>query len=250
VSTILLLDLDHTLYPSTAPTLTAVDSRITRFIETRLALPFEQADQLRRDLCVAHGTTLRGLEILHGVSRDEYTDFIQDLADHLMPAPDPELRGWLLAATRRRPTYLFTNARRDWARRCLAHLGLSDLLGDDAGTMKGADVLDARVSGAETAPRSALAGVFDIDFMGWEGKPNPEAFARVERHLDARHPGVASYVFADDRLDNLAAAHARGWRTVWVRPHDAKPDAGAFGSLGSNAHRIVDRLTDLDPEAL
>lgn len=250
MSTILLLDLDHTLYPSTAPTLTAVDARITRFIETRLSLPPERADQMRRDLCAAHGTTLRGLEILHGVSRDEYTDYIQDLADHLMPVPDTALRDWLLTASRRRPTYLFTNARRDWAHRCLAHLGLSDLLGSDAGATTGADVSDTRVSGVASASSSALAGVFDIDFMGWEGKPNPVAFERVERHLDVRHPGVASYVFADDRLDNLAAAQARGWRTVWVRPHDAPYDAGAFGSLGSNAHRVVDRLTDLDPETL
>jgi putative hydrolase of the HAD superfamily len=225
VPSILLLDLDHTLYPSTAPTLAAVDARITRFIETRLDLPADKADQMRRDLCAEHGTTLRGLEMLHGVGRGEYTDFIQDLEDHLMPAPDPRLRAWLMAAARRLPTYLFTNARRDWADRCLGHLGLTDLLEE-----------------SPEAP-ALLGGILDIDFMEWAGKPHREAFEKVERYLADRHPVAAGFVFADDRLDNLAAARARGWRTVWVRPHDAPPGLGAD-------HRIVDALIELDPDTL
>jgi FMN phosphatase YigB (HAD superfamily) len=170
---------------------------------------------------------LRGLEVLHGVSRNDYTDFIQDLEDHLMPLPDPRMRTWLLAAASRLPTYLFTNARRDWADRCLSHLGLKDLL----------------ELGGSPAGRPVLGGILDIDFMEWAGKPNREAFAKVERYLIERHPPASDLIFADDRLDNLAAARARGWRTVWVRPHDASPSIGAD-------HRIVDSLFDLDPETL
>lgn len=234
MSAVLLLDLDHTLYPSTAPTLAAVDARITRFIETRLALPAPVADQLRRDLCAAHGTTLRGLELLHGIGRDEYTDFIQDLEDHLMPVPDPALRTWLTTAARRLPTYLFTNARRDWAARCLLHLGLEDL-----GRRRG----DGEGEGAFSADFPLFGGILDIDFMEWAGKPNREAFEKAEKHLEARHGTVAGIHFADDRLDNLAAARARGWRTIWVRPHDAPPGDGA-------GHLVVDHLTALDPDAL
>lgn len=235
MSAVLLLDLDHTLYPSTAPTLPAVDARITRFIETRLSLSAGRADQLRRDLCAEHGTTLRGLELLHGVSREEYTDYIQDLGDHLLPDPDPGLRAWLITAVARRPTYLFTNARRDWARRCLDRLGLSDLLRDDNENGKDA--------GGSSAAGRAFGGILDIDFMGWTGKPQASAFEKAEEFLRARHPGVAARVFADDRLDNLDAARARGWRTVWVRPHDAPPGLGA-------GHRVVAALTELDPEEL
>jgi putative hydrolase of the HAD superfamily len=237
VSTVLLLDLDHTLYPSTAPTLPAVDARITRYIEMRLDLPFERADQMRRDLCAEHGTTLRGLELLHGVSRHDYTDFIQDLGDHLMPDPDPRLRAWLIAAASRRPAYLFTNARRDWADRCLARLGLSDLVHDER------DDENTRASGGSVAGGRVLGGILDIDFMGWAGKPQASAFEKVDDFLRARHPELAARVFADDRLDNLDAARARGWRTVWVRPHDAPPNLG-------EGHRVVDSLTELDPEAL
>jgi putative hydrolase of the HAD superfamily len=232
VPSILLLDLDHTLYPSTAPTLMAVDARITHFIETRLSLAPDRADLMRRTLCAEHGTTLRGLEIHHGISREEYTDFIQDLGDHLMPAPDPHLREWLVKTSQRLPTYLFTNARRDWADRCLRHIGIDDLV------YGGEDVL-----GGGGVTTGLLAGIFDIDFMAWEGKPNRAAYEKVESHVFARHAEESDLIFADDRLENLVAAQMRGWRTVWVRPHDAPPGLG-------QGHHIVDRITELDPEDL
>lgn len=247
MSSILLLDLDHTLYPSTAPTLVAVDARITHFIETRLALPPEEADLLRRTLCAEHGTTLRGLELLHGISREEYTDFIQDLADHLMPTPDPEVRAWLIAHAARRPTYIFTNARRDWADRCLRHIGIHDLIREDGTRAHGFPGVEGILNEVpEEKAREAipgLAGIFDIDFMAWEGKPNRAAYEKVEAHVLARHPDKSELVFADDRLENLVAARARGWRTVWVRPHDAPAGLGG-------GHHIVDRITELDVDAL
>jgi putative hydrolase of the HAD superfamily len=246
VSSVLLLDLDHTLYPSTAPTLPAVDARITSFIETRLALPSDLADQMRRDLCAEHGTTLRGLEILHGVSRDEYTDYIQDLGDHLMPDPDPRLREWLIAAAAFHPTYIFTNARRDWAHRCLERLGLSDLHGDMQSVTGETQAKHENDAGGDSAAGRVFGDILDIDFMGWAGKPQPSAFEKVEAFLRARHPGSEARVFADDRLDNLAAARARGWRTVWVRPHDA-PRASLDAGAG---HRVVDSLLELDPGKL
>ncbi len=230
---ILLLDLDHTLYPSTAPTLLAVDARITHFIETRLKLTPQDADLMRRSLCAEHGTTLRGLEIHHGISREEYTDFIQDLGDHLMPAQDPELRDWLVDISQRLPTYIFTNARRDWAERCLRHIGIHDL------------VTAERFGGGVVSPPGigGFKGVFDIDFMAWEGKPNRAAYEKVESHLFAHHPEDSDLIFADDRLENLVTAQMRGWRTVWVRPHDAPAGLGG-------GHHIVDRITELDPEAI
>jgi putative hydrolase of the HAD superfamily len=240
MSPVLLLDLDHTLYPSTAPTLDAVDRRITEFIGKTLEIPEDHADRMRRDLCAEYGTTLRGLELLHGVGREEYTSFIQDLEDHLMPAADLRLREWLITAARRRPTYLFTNARRDWADRCLIHLGFSDLL-----------VADPDIT-------AVIRGILDIDFMEWVGKPDPGAFARVERFLETHgllptHPSTPAAFFADDRLDNLAAARERGWRTIWVRPHTAAQGAeGAAVTAIAEAsgHRVVDSLLELDPETL
>ena len=234
-SRILLLDLDHTLYPSTAPTLNAVDGRITRFIETTLGIPEEHADRMRQTLCAEYGTTLRGLEELHGVSREVYTAFIQDLEDHLMPPTDPHVREWLITAARTQPTYLFTNARRDWADRCLVHIGISDLIHADS-----------------------VREILDIDFMEWVGKPHASAFEKVEKFLLEKHPSIfeegnAELIFADDRLDNVEGARARGWRTIWVRPHTVA--LGAEGAAvtaiaAASGHQVVDSLLELDPETL
>ena len=214
MSRVLLLDLDHTLYPSTLPTGDAVDARITHYIGQYLGLPHEDADALRRELSAQYGTTLKGLEILHGVDKEHYCDFIQDLEDELMPPPDLRLREWLLKARERIPTYLFTNARRDWADRCLACLGLTDLFPD----------------------------ILDIGFMEWIGKPEAAAFFKVENFVRERH-GDVRFVFIDDRLDNLEQARLHGWTTIWVKPHDAVPESGS-------AHRIVDSLLELDIESL
>ena len=223
MSAVLLLDLDHTLYPSTVPTGGAVDARIVRYIGEYLGLPQTEANALRHELSMRYGTTLKGLEILHGVDRDHYCDFIQDVEDELMPPFDPALRKWLVAAGKKAPTYLFTNARRDWADRCLTSLGLSDLLAEGE---------------TGTSASGGLRGILDIGFMEWIGKPEAGAFAKVERFIRGRH-GDARLIFVDDRLDNLEQARRQGWQTVWVRPHDevSKQDPG---------HRKVDSLLELD----
>ncbi len=232
---ILLLDLDHTLYSSTLPTGDAVDARIAQYLRNHLNLSFDAADALRQDLSARYGTTLKGMEILHGVDRERYCDFIQDLEDEQMPPPNPLLREWLIAVGGKVPTYLFTNARRDWVDRCLTSMGFNDLLAEN--------------SGGENP--GTLLGIFDIGFMEWIGKPEVEAFTKVEAYVRERHPSLTEIIFADDRLDNLEQARLRGWSTVWVRPHDAinaRPFDSAQGP--SRDHRVVDSLLELDPETL
>jgi len=242
MSRVLLLDLDHTLYPSTLPTAYAVDARITDYIGRHLGLSPEKADALRQELCARYGTTLKGLETLHGVNRENYCDFIQDVEDSLMPTPDPRLRAWLSALKGRIPTYVFTNARRDWADRCLACLGLSDLVAhasEDSETLEG---FEAPAVEETPAVRGALLGILDIGFLEWRGKPEAEAFSRTEGFVRGRH-AEARILFADDRLDNLEEARRHGWSTIWIRPHDA--DAGL-----SAGHRWADSLPELDIETL
>ena len=233
MSRVLLLDLDHTLYPSTSPTGDAVDARIAQYLCNHLNLSFDAADALRQNLSARYGTTLKGMEILHGVDRERYCDFIQDLEDELMPPPNPLLREWLITAGKNIPTYLFTNARRDWADRCLISMGFDDLFSKDPAL---------KIPGT-------LRGILDIGFMEWIGKPEQEAFARVEAFVRERHPSTREIVFADDRLDNLEQARSRGWSTIWVRPHDAVVGRGKSSFAPTN-HRVVDSLLELDPETL
>jgi putative hydrolase of the HAD superfamily len=217
-SLILLIDVDHTLYPATAPTLTAIDARITLFIQERLGLSWEVADLMRRTLCTDHGTTLKGLHLDHGTDPEGYFDFIQAVEGEHLPHPDLALREWLLGLSI--PAYLFTNARRDWAERILAAMQLGDLLGADR----------------------PLLGIFDIVHGAYAGKPNDDAYAAVERDLKAAHGPNICPMLLDDRLDNLDAAHSRGWKTGWIRADEFIPDL----SLSENLrHPRFSSLRDL-----
>lgn len=251
---ILLLDFDHTLYPSTLPTLKAVDDRITLYIQTHLGLPPEEADRKRVRYCEEYGTTLRGLELRHGVDREHYCDFIHAVEAHHLPPPDPALHDWLARVPH--PCYIFTNARMDWAVRGLMAMGLEGIL-PEAGAAWGLKVapaapaaLAATAERDEAAPRSPwpgprLKGILDIAFMEWQGKPHADAYAKADRHLREAHGEDILVHFADDRPDNLMAAREAGWKTIWITP---APTAG--GPWGASFDRIARSLTALDPETL
>jgi putative hydrolase of the HAD superfamily len=241
---ILLLDYDHTMYASTLPTLKAVDARITLYVQTFLGLSAADADATRVRLYSRHGTTLRGLEQEHGVDRHHYCDFVHAIDQHHLPPPDPALLAWLGRVPH--PLYLFTNARRDWVERGLHAMGLSDILPEDARTERVATESPAVTAALPSlAGNPRLHGIFDIDFLDWEGKPHAPAYAKVDAHLRARHGDDLHITFADDRTDNLATARARGWTTIWIQPHDA-----AAIPSGYEFDRAVSSLTRLDPERL
>jgi pyrimidine 5'-nucleotidase len=254
---VLLLDFDHTLYPSTLGTLKAVDDRINLYLRTYLGLTPDGADALRVELWDKYGTTLKGLEVLYGVDRHHYCDFIHAVGAEDLPPPDPVLRGWLARVPH--PVYLFTNARMDWAVRGMRAMGLGDLLPEaEAAAAKDAvAALDAAAREAAGPGRGApaadaaggifprrLEGIFDIAYMDWEGKPNPAAYAKVDAHVRARHGARARIHFADDRMDNLESARAQGWTTIWIHPHTAGP------VRGDEFDRVAPSLTRLDPATL
>ncbi len=250
-SVVLLLDFDHTLYPSTLGTLNAVDARINLYMQTFLGLGREAADALRIKLWDQYGTTLKGLEELYGVDRNHYCDFIHAVGPEHLPPPDPALQDWL--ARMPHPVYIFTNARMDWAVRGMRSMGLGGLLpeAEAAAARDAASALDAGADSAAGADRSAgrvfprrLEGIFDIEYMDWEGKPNRPAYAKVDAHVRARHGEEARIHFADDRMDNLESGRARGWTTIWIHPHTA-------GTVrGDEFDRVVPSLTRLDPVTL
>lgn len=248
MSRVLLLDFDHTLYPTHLPTLKAVDDRITLYIQTFLGLPFEEADRTRLRFCEEYGTTLRGLELRHGVDRAHYCDFIHAVDRGHLPPPDPALHDWLRRVPM--PCYLFTNARMDWAVRGLRSMGLEGLLPvDGLGDHAAAGLAEFEPAEVDAAlPRFAgprLHGILDIEYMDWMGKPHGSAYAKADRMLRERHGAEVRVFFADDRPDNLMAAREQGWATLWITPEPAKagPWQGSFD-------RVSRSLLDLDPETL
>ena len=180
----LLIDLDNTLYSPQTGLLAEADRRITEFIARRLGMAWEQADRLRVDLWRRYGTTASGLAAEYGIPESELAaEALGNVKAEEYVGRDEKLVQALEELEL--PLYVFTNAPRAYAQRALDALGIRHLFVD----------------------------VFDIEFLGWEGKPSERAFRKVLRIL-ALPPHVVG--LADDNPDNLAQARRLGMVTIAV----------------------------------
>ncbi|MCD6352030.1 MAG: pyrimidine 5'-nucleotidase [Armatimonadetes bacterium] len=180
----ILADLDNTLYPPECGLLLAGDRRITDFIHRRLGLSWQEADELRVRLWKDYGTTARGLAEEYGIPEVEMSRAAlesMDPSEYVPPAPELREMIRLLPV----PLYVFTNSTARYAARVLEALGIADLVG----------------------------GIFDIEFMRWNGKPSEQAFEKVLGVLGVPPQRV---VLADDNAENLKVAHGLGMVTVAV----------------------------------
>jgi putative hydrolase of the HAD superfamily len=180
-----LFDLDNTLYPAESGFMAAIVHRMTDYVERVTGLPREAAFKLQKTYLAEHGLTLKGMMLNHGVDPAEFHAIFHDLSLEAL-AHDPAL----LAALARLPgrRLIFTNADDLHARRVMTHLGLDSLFDD----------------------------VFHIGSAGYEPKPSPEAFRRI----DAAHgidPNVTA--FFEDSERNLEPAASLGMTTVLVGAH-------------------------------
>lgn len=177
------LDYDGTLYPASHPLTDAVDRRITEWVARARGIPMDEADRLRRRLYREHGNTLRGMMRESDADPNAYLDYVFDLPDALMPAPDPDLAAFLRSLAP--PAAIFTNARADYVRRGLDAMGASGTIG----------------------------AIHDIASFAWKAKPEASLYGTV---LERESAAPGEVVFADDRVDNLVPAAALGIETVLV----------------------------------
>ena len=182
-TTTLLIDLDDTLYPASCGLWDAIRRRIDLYMETRFSLSHAEASELRCNLFMRYGTTLRGLQTVYQVDAEEYLAFVHDVPLDQYIQPDPALRQALLSCPQRK--VIFTNADTAHARRVLKVLALDGL----------------------------FEQIIDIHTFDPYCKPMPEAFS-IAVNLLGEAPQRCLVV--DDSLPNLATAHALGMHTVWV----------------------------------
>jgi len=188
---VLLFDLDNTLYSQTLGVVARIDRRINAYLHERLGIAEAEVDAIRRRFWAEHGTTLRGLTVAHAVDADDYLAFVHDIELDDLLLPDPELCLLLQRLPDRRA--VFSNASRGHARRVLARLGLE----------------------------SAFETVIGLEDLGYVPKPDPRAFRLALGRIGAE---AAVCVLVDDLRPNLAAAKRLGMRTVWVASADEKAD--------------------------
>ncbi len=196
--TILLVDLDDTLYPATSGLWALMRRRIEVYVSTRLHLSIPETRRMCDDLFRNYGTTLRGLQILYRVDEREYLKFVHDVPLWNFSEPDPHLKTLLESCPQRK--VIFTNGDAQHARRVLRTLGLE----------------------------SCFDQIIDICVMAPYCKPMPEAFAILLNKIG--EPPEACLLL-DDSLANLLAARALGMQAIRVGPA-----AAGFQAISSLHH--------------
>lgn len=186
----LLCDLDDTVYAPETGLWPAIGARITDYIVLRFGLTEFEARALRSAYYEKYGLTLLGLMEAHHIDPDDYLAFVHDLPLSEYIRPDPALGAMLGRLPLRKA--IFTNADAAHADRVLVELGI----------------------------RQHFTDIIDIAATRFHPKPQTGAY---ETALDRLGVQPDECIFADDLVSNLAAAHALGITTVWVRPNVEGP---------------------------
>ncbi len=200
-----IFDLDNTLYPSGCDLGAQLGRRMGEFVAQFLDLPLDQARVVQKQYFHAHGTTLRGLMVEHGLEPDEYLDYVHNL--DLSGIPIDDRLGRALDALPGRKV-VYTNATTKHAQRVVGHLGIGH----------------------------HFDGYFDIADAGFVPKPNHGPYDTVLNRHDI-DPSRA--VMVEDIAQNLMPAANLGMTTVWVR--DGRDLTLAADQI-RHVHHITDDL--------
>ena len=195
----LFFDLDDTIYPSTSGLWPAIRERMGRYMWERLNLPKEDVPHLRKFYFETYGTTLRGLQIHHGVDANDYLAYVHDLPLNAYIHRDPPLKEMIKSLPQSK--WIFTNADDMHARRVLAELDLTD----------------------------CFYGIIDVRAIQFACKPEVVAYQRAMAL--AGEPEPSNCVLLDDSPRNLGPARQLGFFTILVGTNAA--DASACLSLAS-----------------
>jgi pyrimidine 5'-nucleotidase len=186
-------DLDATLYPESNGLWPAIRVNIDRYMREEMKFSEAKIPKLREQYFINYGTTLRGLQIHHGVEAQDYLNYVHDLPLDEYLQPDPVLREMLLSIPKRR--WIFTNSDRPHAERVIKKLGIED----------------------------CFEGIVDVYALDPHPKPRPEAYQlalKLARVVDPR-----TCALLDDSASNLAPAKEMGIFTILVGQNGTHPTA-------------------------
>ena len=189
---ILFLDLDDTLYPSSAGLWEAIGDRILGFMVDVVGIPGDRAPTLPDEYFRAYGTTLSGLRIHQAIDPLEYLHYVHDLPLDRYLNPDPAARAILAATPLRR--VVFTNSDRRHTDRVLARLGLTDVIDQ----------------------------IIDIIDLDWVPKPDEAAYTKAMALVG--EPDPRACLLLDDLVRNLLPAERLGMTGVLVGRKDLSAD--------------------------
>ncbi len=216
----ILFDLDETLYPSRSGLMAGIGELMSRYMEERLDMPPTEVPFLREHYYHTYGTTMRGLQIHHGIDPEDYLAYVHDISLEDYIGPNDELDRVLAEIEAEKA--IFTNASAEHARRVLAILGIE----------------------------RHFSRIIDVRALGYMSKPNPEAYRRALEILGAEGHEC---LLVDDRVRNLAPAKALGMITVLVgseKTADADFVIGEVAEIGEVVQRLTPGRNQVFPKNL
>jgi putative hydrolase of the HAD superfamily len=177
-------DLDNTLYPPDMALFPQVNARMAAYVCKVLGVTLAEANALRREYYLAHGTTLAGLMLHHGVDPDPYLLDVHDI-DFSVLSPDPALARAIKALPGRKIVY--TNGTAPYAEAVARARGLDGLF-------------DA---------------IYGVEHANYHPKPTAEAFDTVFGKAGLTPTRAAMF---EDEARNLRVPHSLGLTTIHVAP--------------------------------
>ncbi|NOK61335.1 MAG: FMN phosphatase YigB, HAD superfamily [Chloroflexi bacterium AL-W] len=180
---VLLCDLDNTLYSASSGLLLHIGTRITQYLQELLHIELDEALELRRQYFASHGTTLRGLQQHYTVDTEQYLLYIHDVALEQFLTFDAEVDRLLSTITASKA--IFTNSPAEHAQRALHALQLEH----------------------------HFEQVFDLRYFGSQPKPDLVNYQIV---LEAMNVTGEQTVFIEDTQHNLAPAKTLGMTTILI----------------------------------
>jgi putative hydrolase of the HAD superfamily len=203
-------DLDNTLYPHDLNLWQQIDERIRDFIANFLKVTHDEAFRVQKDYYRRYGTSMRGLMTEHGMSPDDFLDYVHEI-DHSPLEPNPTLGAAIEQLPGRK--LILTNGTRkhaDAVMRCLA--------------------IDTH-----------FEDVFDIVAAELEPKPSAQTYDRfLLRH--GVEPSTAAMF--EDLARNLTVPYALGMTTVLVVPERTREIFREGWELEGRDAPHIDHVTD------
>ena len=203
-------DLDNTLYPHHLNLWHQVDERIRTFVADLLNISKDDAFRLQKDYYKRYGTTMRGLMAEHGMSPDDYLEYVHQI-DHSPLIPNPQLGDALEKLPGRK--LILTNGTRKHAENVLKRLEIDHHFED----------------------------VFDIAAADLDPKPMPQVYERFLKRHDVDPTKAAMF---EDLARNLEVPHALGMTTVLVVPEGQYVVLREAWELEGRDGPHIDHVTD------
>lgn len=205
-----IFDLDDTLYTIDSEMAEVFDSRMRGFIMREVGLDEDDARGLQKELFDRHGATARGLMIEHGVTPDDFLEYVHDV-DHTTIEPNPALSEAIAALPGRR--FVLTNSPRSHAERVLEQIGAT----------------------------RHFEEIFDFVRSGREAKPHPAVYSRIVEMTGVQPKRTAIF---EDMARNLREPQKLGMTTVLVVPPRSRELFRGDWDLEAGVRPEVDFITE------